>query len=325
VTFKNNSGTVTKTIQYTYDAQNRQIRKILDKDGAGSQAADYFYLTYQGTSPYDQLEDPDGLRGRPTSRRRRIGTFNAPGWTRCSRTIRAWERSGCCRTTRGRSATWPCTCRTWGRATSPTGSSDAFGNITNVQSEHLIGTYDTLIGWGGGLLDADSGLQNNLNRWYDPLVGRFASEDPSGLGPDSNPYRYVGNNPLTNTDPTGLCVQTVADTVNSFSTLATSGASQLGSWFSNTWNGMVQNSRDRATLGEIYAAEFFHRHVHSSDDRRAPAARHAVDRRSRYEHRQLRVDQERFAKLRGRVDRPKHACAEQYPLCRINTQRALEH
>ena len=39
---------------------------------------------------------------------------------------------------------------------------------------------------------------------YDPQVGRWLSEDPSGLGPDPNKYRYVHNSPTNFTDPSGL-------------------------------------------------------------------------------------------------------------------------
>ncbi len=47
--------------------------------------------------------------------------------------------------------------------------------------------------------------QNNLNRWYDPKVGRWISEDPIGFAAgDSNLYRYVGNSPTNATDPNGL-------------------------------------------------------------------------------------------------------------------------
>ncbi len=40
---------------------------------------------------------------------------------------------------------------------------------------------------------------------YDPGIGRWISEDPIGFkAGDSNLYRYVGNNPTNNTDPSGL-------------------------------------------------------------------------------------------------------------------------
>ncbi len=45
----------------------------------------------------------------------------------------------------------------------------------------------------------------NHNRWYDPVVGRWLSQDPIGFaGGDANLYRYCQNSPLVRTDPTGL-------------------------------------------------------------------------------------------------------------------------
>ncbi|HEV2971412.1 MAG TPA: RHS repeat-associated core domain-containing protein, partial [Pirellulales bacterium] len=41
-------------------------------------------------------------------------------------------------------------------------------------------------------------------RWYNPGIQRWMSQDPSGLGPDSNPYRPVGNSPTKFIDPSGL-------------------------------------------------------------------------------------------------------------------------
>jgi RHS repeat-associated protein len=41
-------------------------------------------------------------------------------------------------------------------------------------------------------------------RWYSPTDLRWLEEDPSGLAPDSNPYRYCANDPIDGTDPTGL-------------------------------------------------------------------------------------------------------------------------
>ena len=52
--------------------------------------------------------------------------------------------------------------------------------------------------------DADIGLYYYRNRWYDPEIGKFISEDPVGFaGGDINLYSYVGNNPLSLTDPFG--------------------------------------------------------------------------------------------------------------------------
>ncbi|MGB9690307.1 RHS repeat-associated core domain-containing protein [Thermogutta sp.] len=53
--------------------------------------------------------------------------------------------------------------------------------------------------------DPDTGLQNNLNRWYDARVGRWLSEDPIGFaGGDFNRYRYVQNSVLRGIDSLGL-------------------------------------------------------------------------------------------------------------------------
>ena len=54
--------------------------------------------------------------------------------------------------------------------------------------------------------DKDIELYQNRARWYDPVMGRFISTDPSGFdGGDANLYRYCNNNPATYNDPTGLC------------------------------------------------------------------------------------------------------------------------
>ena len=76
---------------------------------------------------------------------------------------------------------------------------DVFGKITNTPA------VDILFGFTGRLLDKDTDLQNNLNRWYDAEVGRWLSEDPIGFDAgDMNHYRYVGNKPQSKLDPHGL-------------------------------------------------------------------------------------------------------------------------
>lgn len=46
----------------------------------------------------------------------------------------------------------------------------------------------------------------NYFRNYDPTLGRYVESDPIGLRGGLNPYRYVCDNPVTNTDEMGLAV-----------------------------------------------------------------------------------------------------------------------
>ena len=72
-------------------------------------------------------------------------------------------------------------------------------------------TVDCLFGFTGRPLDKASGLQNNLNRWYDSSTGRWIIPDPTGFAAgDTNEYRYVGNSPANAVDPTGLADDEVA-------------------------------------------------------------------------------------------------------------------
>jgi RHS repeat-associated protein len=57
-------------------------------------------------------------------------------------------------------------------------------------------------------LDPDTGLYYYNARWMDPDLGRFINEDPARDG--QNWYAYVGNNPLSYVDPTGLDDRTIA-------------------------------------------------------------------------------------------------------------------
>src|SRR5215470_16797565 len=52
--------------------------------------------------------------------------------------------------------------------------------------------------------DGLSKLQYNRARYYDPVTGRWTSQDPLGFDAgDSNLYRYAGNNPTNRSDPSG--------------------------------------------------------------------------------------------------------------------------
>ncbi|MBX9660814.1 MAG: RHS repeat-associated core domain-containing protein, partial [Nitrospiraceae bacterium] len=59
--------------------------------------------------------------------------------------------------------------------------------------------------WTGRELDAETGLQYNRARYYDPKTGRWTSQDPLGFDAgDSNLYRYVKNSPAIHLDPSGF-------------------------------------------------------------------------------------------------------------------------
>ncbi len=78
---------------------------------------------------------------------------------------------------------------------------DSFGNVTSETDD----AFDHLFAFTGRPIDGETGLQNNLHRWFDQLIGQWFSEDPIGfLGQDSNLYRYVENQAIVKVDPSGL-------------------------------------------------------------------------------------------------------------------------
>jgi RHS repeat-associated protein len=107
---------------------------------------------------------------------------------------------------------------------------DSFGKVT---AETAPAT-DFVFGYTGSLFEKDIGMNRLGARLYDASVGRWLTEDPSGFSAgDANLYRYVGNNPYNNTDPTGLCGQNLWNGISSVASNLWNGASSI---VSNTWN-----------------------------------------------------------------------------------------
>ena len=52
--------------------------------------------------------------------------------------------------------------------------------------------------------DEETGLAYNVNRYYNPLAGRYIQADPIGLGGGWNRFLYVEGNPLSDMDSDGL-------------------------------------------------------------------------------------------------------------------------
>lgn len=68
----------------------------------------------------------------------------------------------------------------------------------------LNGLPDLDIGLPGQVYDGETGHWNNGFRDYDPQEGRYVQSDPIGLAGGNNTYAYVGGNPLSRIDFTGL-------------------------------------------------------------------------------------------------------------------------
>lgn len=66
--------------------------------------------------------------------------------------------------------------------------------------------------WLGGLLNEQvdaSGLMYRRNRYYDPQTGRFTQEDPIGIAGGLNVYGYAAGDPVSYSDPYGLCPESM--------------------------------------------------------------------------------------------------------------------
>ena len=83
---------------------------------------------------------------------------------------------------------------------------DAYGNVLSCKDANGTDIESPILfGFTGKYFDADTQLQNNVNRWYDATVGRWLSTDPIGFnGNDTNLYRYVGNSISFFSDHLGL-------------------------------------------------------------------------------------------------------------------------
>ena len=157
-------------------------------------------------------------------------TYDAEGY-RASKTVGGvttrfyWDRGFTCNESDGTNFTAKNTIgnggivsRKLGTATPMYLMKDVHGDTTAVlQSGSTVGTYDydafgkqlTSSGtvdnpyrYCGEYIDGETGFIYLRNRYYDPRIGRFMSEDPAKSG--LNWYVYCENNPLKFVDPWGL-------------------------------------------------------------------------------------------------------------------------
>jgi len=158
-------------------------------------------------------------------------------------------------------------------------TAQAFG-ATRV-SRSLI---DNPLRFPGQYWDAETGLHYNYFRDYDPSLGRYVQSDPIGLVGGLNTYGYVRGNPLSTSDPLGLCgpltplcilaveavggsatTATVAVSGNSLITaLGVSTALGVGTWA--TYNAEGSNASSRPTGMSSLETRQYDRYCRNADD-----------------------------------------------------------
>ena len=243
VSQSNGGGSVIRRVRYAYDPANRRIAEMTTEEGADSSR----FFIYDKEDIAVQLADVDGPVGTATPTVSKQ-FFHGVGSDQILASFDASALKGTEPTDDEilSALNWYLTDHLGsvrdvvdgqGR-TLDTILYDAFGNML-VRSNAAV---DLPYGFTGRELDVKTGLYYYRARYYDPAVGRFLTPDPSGLATgDTNLYRYVGNNPASLVDPSGL----EAKAANSISSLLDSAASGVHSF--RNWAGMSTRQIEKET------------------------------------------------------------------------------
>jgi len=196
-----------KTTHYDYLLDGRYLDILqLNADGAANQAVDYIWLD---DTPIAQIKMTYNSSGILTAKRLtyiHTDHLNTPrAMTDITRRIVwRWEQ-------------------------------DAFGLLSpqsDPDGDRI--TNDLDLGFPGQLRDTETALFYNINRYYDPVMGRYTQPDPIGLQGGLNPYAYVESNPISYFDKFGLDKTRYVNTTGGrpFSNGPTN-----GNWGGKCWSG----------------------------------------------------------------------------------------
>lgn len=90
-------------------------------------------------------------------------------------------------------------------------ASNSYSYTPYGQLESISETFANAVRFKGRYHDTELNLYENRARYYDPVAGRFLSEDPIGLAGGVNSYAFALNDPINYSDPTGQCAITPED------------------------------------------------------------------------------------------------------------------
>jgi RHS repeat-associated protein len=184
-------------INYTYDVFNRLIARTFDEDGDGSATPTTQYYSYDDGQIVLQFE---GAQASTLSHRylwnpeavdhilaqEEVSSLTSPGYLEFALT----DRLG-----------------SFHRFASDDGGDTVLGDMQWYDAWGPQFAPDMLFNYTGRYFDQVHSLQYNLNRWYNPSLGRWMSEDPIGFAAgDTNLYRYVANDPIRHVDASGLSI-----------------------------------------------------------------------------------------------------------------------
>jgi RHS repeat-associated protein len=108
---------------------------------------------------------------------------------------------------------------------------DPYGQVTSSS-----GSTANPFGYASGYTDAATGLVQFGTRYYNPSIGLFTQEDPSG---QSAGYLYVGDNPVNGTDPSGMFCLGLCTITNAAESIASSAEA--------TYNDLLKLSNELAS------------------------------------------------------------------------------
>ncbi len=195
-------GSVTRQVDYEYDAMNRLVKRTYDSDGAGSGSPTYQYWAYDnGINAVVQF---DGSAASNLSHRymwgsqvdelladEQVTSLSSGGNTLWGLADHLGSQRDIADLNEGTGVTSITNHRTY----------NSFGKLISETNSAV----DMLFGFTGKQLDDATNLQHNLFRWYDSSIGQWMSEDPlSFKAGDQNLHRNVKNGVVSKLDPLGL-------------------------------------------------------------------------------------------------------------------------